>query len=294
MSAIAFPWLRLELADPGRWMAGLDDHALELLGAHLAHWDYAARVRLERCLSLDLDTAAQALRLPREDLALDIVVTLGTGGARGERARRVAWRGRALHGDNPILLDCEGHRLSRAMRLTTEIVLASAGNGSRLSPSASMARLWRDTHQVSLEPASDRFPMEVTSFKVMFPNGEVDAPWHLEWSPADLDRDFAACVRLYLNRDLVDFTDRFAAGDATTMRLVSGAVIVQLCRGVLDGEVIELGMAASQPGSLGGVVAGWLSMAFSGQTLATIRSTAQARPALFDSLLASLAVEEDE
>jgi hypothetical protein len=259
-------------------------------------WDYAMDLRLERTLDIDLNAAAETLRIAPEDLLLTLVVTVGTGGARGERMRRVVWRSTPANDGSPmaIAFDLPGPWLSRSVTLTTELILGQDCAGSRLSPRMATSRLWRDVKTVNIEPAATRFPMEATSFRTMFPDSSVSAPWHLEWSTADLDREFAAAVRLYLNKDIPEFVSRFTGGDPTDVRLVMGAVITQLCRGVVDIDAFDLSMAQEQGETLGGVTAAWLQRAFPNQALTTIRAIAQSRPAVFESVLATLASLGDD
>jgi len=296
MSAIAYPWLRLNDLQQAPWRVSMAGGALHLLEDTIEGWDYAMDLRLERALTIDLAAAAETLRIASDDLMLSLVVTVGTGGARGDRARRVMWRGPPPADSSPatVAFDLDGSWLSRSLTLTTELVLGKQVQGSRLSPRLASSRLWRDVKSVNIEPSTTRFPMEATSFRTMFPDGSVSAPWHLEWSAADLDREFAAAVRLYLNRDMPDFVSRFTNGDPTDGRLVMGAVITQLCRGVVDSDAFELSMAQEQGETLGGVTAAWLQMAFPNHALSTIRTIAQSRPAAFESMLSSLAALGDD
>lgn len=288
MSAIAYPYLRLSDGGLSPWLVGREGEAPAPLGDVVEAWDYGVDLVLERTFTLDLQEALKGLGLTGG--AMGIVVTMGTGGPRGEKARRIVWRGEVADSEpREICFQLAGADLSQIMTLTTELVLLQREGGGPLSPEAPQTRLWRDTFRVVLEPDVRRFPIETASFRELLRDHPSEALWHLDWSVADLDRDFTDTVRLYLNSDHPDFLARVGAADETVVQLLMGAVINQLARGSLETETFSLAMATVQPESLGGVVAGWLQRAFPNVALETLRTLARNRPAQFETTVLSVA-----
>lgn len=293
MSGFAYPYLRLSSAETGPWQISAADGVPVLLGDVLPAWDYSIDLSLRRSVIVDLRSAAEELGF--ESVRLGLQVVLGVGGGKGERARRLAWSGEILNGGaaEEIAFQVTGAELSQAMSLSTEIVLLEGRGGGPLSAARAHARLWEDMHRVVLEPDARRFPIEATSFAAMMKHQPAGALWHLDWTVADLDRDFVGAVRLYLNSDRPEFVGRVGAGDGPVMQLLMSGVAVQLVRGALESDALDLSMAVSAPETLGGVVAGWIQQAFPNQSLRTVRALAQSNPAFFESSLGSIAAGGD-
>lgn len=288
MSAIAYPYLRLADSGLSPWLVSRDGEAAVPLAEVVEAWDYGVDLVLERTLSLDVPGALASLGL--SEGAIGLVVTAGTGGPRGERVRRIVWRDQVVGSEaREIAVSLAGADLSQVLTLTTEIVLLHGEGGGPLSPCAAQARLWRDSVRVVLEPDVRRFPIEAASFRELLRDQPSEALWHLDWSVTDLDRDFTGAVRLYLNSDHPDFLVRVGMADETVVQLLMGGVINQLARGALETETFSLAMAAEQPESLGGAVAGWLQQAFPNVALETLRTLARSRPAQFETAVLSVA-----
>lgn len=290
MSAIAYPYLRLSDGGLSPWRVIRDGETAGPLEDVVEAWDYGVDLVLERTLSLDVPEALVSLGLSEGELGL--IVTAGTGGPRGEKVRRIIWRDQVVGAEpREITVSLDGSDLSQVLTLTTELVLLRGEGGGPLSPGAPQARVWRDSVRVVLEPDVRRFPIEAASFRELLRDQPSEALWHLDWSVADLDRDFAGAVRLYLNSDHPEFLARVGAADETVVQLLMGGVINQLARGALEMETFSLTMAGEQPESLGGVVAGWLQQAFPNLALETLRTLARNRPAQFETALLSVAAE---
>lgn len=293
MSAFAYPYLRLSSVETAPWQISPSGGVPVLLGDVLPAWDYSIDLSLRRSVVVDLSRAAKELGF--ESVRLGLQVVLGAGGGRGERARRLAWSGEVPEGGAAaeIVFQVNGTELSQAMSLSTEIVLFEGSGGGPLSPARPYARLWEDMHRVVLEPDARRFPIEATSFAEMMRHRPAGALWHLDWTVADLEREFVGAVRLFLNSDRPEFVRRVSAGDGPVMQLLMSGVAIQLARGALESDALDLSMAASAPETLGGVVAGWIQQAFPNQSLRTVRALAQSNPAFFESSLGSIAVGGD-
>jgi hypothetical protein len=292
LSAVAYPYLRLKTAGLSPWSLRRDDGTIEPLGTGIEGWDYAADLVLSRTLALDPQDAARALGLG--SVRLLVTVVAGTGGPRGDRDRRVVWREEtpATLQPRPVDFRLAGADLSQALTLTTEVLLIEGETPSDLSPVEPMTRLWRDTFTAVLDPETRRFPIEATSFAALLPDHPHSAAWFLDWSMADIDRDFTSAVRLYINADQPEFVARVSDSDPPVVQLLMSSVMQQLARGLLDAENMALSLADDTPESLGGVAAGWLRQGFPNQALDTIRALARSNPALFEAALTAAAGPE--
>lgn len=292
MSAIAYPWLRLSEGGFSPWMLSRDVEGVEPLGPVLEAWDYAEDLVLTRTLTLDPVLAAQALQL--EAVRLLAVVTIGTGGPQGERDRRVMWRQEVPAPFQPVPIEFRlaGASVSQSLNLTTELVLLEATGPSALSPVDPMARIWSETVSTLLDPEIRRFPVETTGFSALLRGRPHQGAWYLDWSAADTDRDFTSAVRLYLNSEQPDFVTRVSTSDAPVMQLLTGSIMIQLCRGLLASGTLSFGLAVEAPDSLGGVVCGWLQAAFPNQSLDSIEALARTNPALFEASVIAAAGPE--
>jgi hypothetical protein len=274
-------------------VAGADPTVLE---NRISHWDYATGLELYRSIALEPRKAFEELELQSDDARLLAVVTLGTGGGRFERRRTVLWA-EELSRDRPIRdVEVTLHPgvLSGGFTLSTEILFGSGTPNSRIAPRHAGARLWKDAVAVSLEPDAGRFPIEVVSFRTLMRGGPDKGLWYLDWSAADIDRDFASCTRLYLNADEANFVARVTAGDETVLRLMMGPVMSQMVRGLLDQDGFDLDLFATRPSSLGGTVASWIAQAFPNQSFSTVSALARASAPVFEASLGGLWLEEEQ
>ncbi|KAA0678182.1 hypothetical protein [Azospirillum brasilense] len=294
MSAVAFPFLRpapsTVAASP--WMMRLDGRGYLTLGGHLDHWDYASDLHLHRRLSLDLPSIAEQVGIAAADLHLRAVVTLGTAGGRLDGTRHIIWAqdvGADSTGHD-IALSIQSRDLSRRLSLTTELILrAEPASSGPLSPKRAGMRLWSERNVVELEHGEPRFPIEVISFRKLLPHRPNSALWYLDWSPQDFSRDFTSAARLYINGDNSAFVQRVSEGDELLLRLIMSSIMVQMTRAALNAECFSLDMLENAPGSLGGVIGGWIRQSFPNQALAAVQMLALLDPAAFDGILGALA-----
>ena len=121
--------------------------------------------------------------------------------------------------------------------------------------------------------------MEVVSFTAMF-GGQAaasKAPWFLQWTPGDPNRDLHGAVRLYLNEDMKDVVDRITSGDAHLIRTMLADVISQLVEHTVVEE--DYGdLKYCEPGSIGEAVMSWISQAWPGESLTAVRSNLEYHP----------------
>ncbi len=287
MSAIAYPWLRLQSVSCSPWVVQRGEEAAEPLDDVLPLWDYAQDLVLTRMVTLD--PARAAAELGACAVRMLGLVTVGAG--QGRRRRTVVWRQELPASPEPLAVEImlRGAELSQELSLTTELLLLEAVEPSPLSPVEPMARLWAESVSTVLDPESRRFPMEATSFATLLPGRPGNGAWYLDWTVGDIDRPFTAAVRLYVNADQPEFVSRVSASEPLVMQMLTGAMIVQLSRGLLDGDALALEMAGAEPETLGGTVAWWLQGAFPNQSLDSIRALSQSNPALFEACLISAA-----
>lgn len=287
MSAVAYPYLRLTAGavDAGGWKLLDGTDAPDVL----AHWDYGRDVTLERVITIDLARASAELMISPEDLALAAIVSGASGGAAGQRDRRLVARGEFGPGAGTLSLrvDLSGPDLSSALALMTDIVLARAPKTpARLSPQHPGLRLWSDRHTVQLETSASRFPIEAADFRSLFPGHAGDALFHLDCGD-DLEHDFGGAVRLYINSVQTEFVSRVEAGDPVTLKLMMAQVMSQILRMALSAE--EFDPAVQTPGSIGAVAAAWAELAFPAHPVETVRSIARHDGGRFESAMSALA-----
>lgn len=297
MTAIAFPFHRIHpddvIAEP--WRLVEEDEPTDL-GYYLPSWDYSSDLRVKRRLRVNIARVAGSLGLPTEELRLTAVLTLGTGGSREARRRWIPWSDTMRDGVSDLEIDVpvDGIRLSQHLTLRTELLLKGPLEaGGPLSPKRAGTRLWEDTHFLRLEPEEIRFPIETASFRTQFPDSR-GALWKLEWSAADLSQEFIGAFRLFINADEPDFVVRVSNADAMTIRLLMGAVRLQITRGALANETFDQHLVAANPTSIAGAVGAWLQLAFPNQDLKSIRQAAAVDPSSFEAALAAVGDEVEE
>lgn len=286
MGRIAFPFLTLDQTaiSPEAWV--LLDGGLEtpIGDAWLPDWDAARDLRLRRLVTTDLDRAADLLSMPIDDGALELVTRIGTG--IGNMPRRIIATSKLpLTRMEPTVVVDEvvpGHSLSQRLLVDTLVILRQPREGSPLSPCLAGSKLWSDQLDLRLEGEEPRFPMEAVSFLERFAGRpEAYAPWLLHWTPGNLHRDFGGSVRLYLNSDRADVTDRLLAGDRATTQVVLADVMTQIISVSLRQNDFERLAVEADPCSIAGRAAHWIGLAFPGQDIAAVRSMIDLRPSAF-------------
>lgn len=299
MSRIAFPFLTLgtDAVHAGPWVLVENDREVVIEDPWIADWDSGRDVTLRRRIAVDLDIAASQLRIDIAQLALVLLVRVGTGAGNMPRTIVTATRREIRAGE--ILLEerVAGHSLSQRLLAETMILLGHPGSGAHtLSPSRPASKLWSDRIDLRLEGEEPRFPMESLSFSHRFAGRpEAYAPWYLHWAPSNLHRDFGGAVRLFLNSDRPDFTERLLAGDRATLQVVLADVMTQIIATSLRQSDFEQAVAESDSNSIAGRVEFWIRLAFPGQDIQTIRSMLDLRPSSFHAAVlaaADVATEE--
>lgn len=295
MTGIAYPFLRAPdaciLAAP--WVLLEEGVPIEVEDGALAHFDYSTALSASRQVAFNLEALAEALRIEASTLVVRLCVLVGTGGARLERARRVAFSAdlTAGHAAVPVEITVDSGDMSGALHITTELVLVEGRPLSRLSPTHMGSRLWRDSFRVDLEPSLPRFPIETVSFSRMFDDGPSGALWYLDWGPADLERDFTSAVRLYLNEDNAELVEAVHQSHETIVRVIMTAVALQMIRTALASDAFDPDEARYAPSSVAATIHGWIGQAFPGQSIAAVRTLARHDPARFEASVAAMTIE---
>lgn len=286
MGRIAFPFLTLDhtAISPQSWRLLEDGIETPIGDAWLSDWDSARDLRLQRLLITDLDRAADMLSMQIDDGALELVIRIGTG--IGNMPRRILTSSRRpLSRFEPTIIVDEavsGRNLSQRLFVETLVLLRQPRIPSPLSPNRPGLRLWSDQLDLRLEGEEPRFPMEAISFIDRFSGRpEAYAPWLLHWTPGNLHRDFGGSVRLYLNSDRTDVTERLLKGDRATTQVVLADIMTQILSTALRQDDFERVAADADPCSIAGRASFWIRLAFPGQDIAAIRSMLDLRPSIF-------------
>lgn len=287
MSAIAYPYLRIDAAEVMANPWSVDEGGWRLLGEYLPDWDYASEVRVRRSVKINVASIADRLGIAASELRLKIVVTVGTGGAREDRLRRIFWASDVTFSqtefDIELLLD--GLEIAQRFTLRTDIVLAGpASAGNILAPKRVGLKLWDDELKVRIEPEEARFPIEALRFSDIFPDSR-NALWMLEWTPAALDEDFEGSFRLFVNDDFPDFISRVSHGDVTTLRLLMDGVRLQIVRGALANDEFSTTGIDPEAVTVAAAVTRWLLLAFPAEDIAAVRQLATFAPGRFEAAI---------
>ncbi|SFQ33829.1 hypothetical protein [Pseudomonas borbori] len=295
MSRIALPFLVLpnEVVNFGGWMIGTPDEPLYPASDILENWDYEQDIQINVHLDIDFAAAATQLGIDPADLKLAAVLVAGTGvGNLPRRTDRLETE--VIDASNTaVTLEAviPGRTLSGQLQLSLRIVLESPiGSGSLLSPKQRGARLWQSQKYILIEDGGDsRFPIELTSFSESF-KGRLEqyAPWLVEWNPTTLGADFSGNVRLYINSDIENITERFVKGDPLTLQAMVADVMTQIIEAAIEAED-EDELARFEEGSIGHQARAWMDMSFPGQGLESIRQTYTYSPGKFRALILATA-----
>jgi hypothetical protein len=295
MTSVAFPFLRIvpESIEASPWFVVQDGGPETVLGDRIEKWDYRSKLQLTRSVSINFESIGGDLGIEPSRLQIASLTTLGTGGVRGERLKKIVSRSRLSAEASNISINVElpSAELSQAIKLITEVILDAAATGGRLSPKVQGLRLWSDSQTVQIDPTSARFPVEASSFRRLFEDNSQAAFFHLSLATSDWEQDFSNSIRLYINSDEAEFCTRFSTGDEVVLRLVMSAIINQLVRRALSNDAFSLDARSSPPTSISGTIRNWMLRAFPNQSLETVRTMSEYNPAVFETALSSLGIE---
>lgn len=285
---VAFPFSRLDSDAVGftGWWVGDRGQPLGPAEDILEGWDYERDLEVGVGFDFDFDRACSLLDIPADALSLAVVLKSGTGSGKMPRRMdriRVEKLDRSLSRLD-IRAVVPGARLSGRLFLEVNIVLdvEPAAMGA-LSPVMRGSRLWSARKDILLEDGgSARFPLETVSFSSAFAGQpHASAPWYVHWRTGILDADFGGAVRVYVNSDNREVSERFVAGDAATVQAVLGDVMSQMIESVLLMPDCEEALADCAEGSLGEQIRSWMDIAFPDQSLSKLRAEMSGAPGRF-------------
>ncbi|HFS0486014.1 TPA: hypothetical protein ACHYXU_004806 [Pseudomonas aeruginosa] len=295
MSRIALPFLALsnEVVNFSGWVIGPPNEPLSPASDILENWDYEQDIQVNAKVEIDFPAAAQMLEIDPGVLRLAVVMVAGTGA--GTLPRRIDRLQTTIIDANntSVAVDAvvPGRTLSGQLQLSLRILLDSPIDaGNVLSPKQRGARLWQSQKNILIEDGGDsRFPIELASFSESFKGRpEQHTPWLVEWNPTTLDADFSGNVRLYINSDNELITERFVEGDPLTLQTMVADVMTQMIEAAVASED-EVELAQYEEGSIGYQARVWMEIAFSGQSLDSIRQMRTYKPGKFRAAILAIA-----
>lgn len=286
MKSIALPFLGLtnDILGSKQIELAVGDSDLQKEPAFSEEWDNSKPVKVRWSFTPDLDKAAERLQIPRQEIRLRAFLRVGSGGMQIPSEWLDSKSYELLHGEqNEAYLEVEGSRFSGRAFVEAMVLLdGPVGAGSALSPKQQGDRLWERSFKTDLEGNGPRFPMEAVSFTEYFPGRDyVNAPWFLDWSPDDINRDFLGAVRLYINSDLESFVEKFANADPETVAHVTADMMSQVLAGSLKCDRFE-DIEHADEGTLGQQVRDWHKLVFGSGTYSISKSLLMDNPGRFN------------
>lgn len=294
MKRIALPFLTLsdEAVTLDEWSIGEPDQPRFPMEEIHENWDYEKDLEISVVMAVDFGMAERELALVGKTLELTAVLMVGTGAGTVCRSvhRACAVLLNRSNNRTRLIARLSGHQLSSQLHLDARILFErSATADSPLAPSIKGSKLWAQDRRVLLEDGGgSRFPIELTSFSETFQGrAEQNAPWYVHWDPSNLHADFGGNVRLYINADNAEITERFVAGDRLLLQAIVSDVMIQMIIAGLDNE--EEGLSSYEEGSIGQQVRVWIEEAFRGHTVESVRVLRRNIPGRFHASILAIA-----
>lgn len=285
MSRIAFPFLTLpdEAVSFNGWMIGPPGEPLSPASDIMDNWDYEQDIQINARINVDVSAAAAHLGINASELRLAVTLVAGTGA--GSLPRRLDRLATEILNETTPTATLEGvifgRNLSGQLQLSLRILLDyPLDSGNPLSPKQRGARLWQCQKNILIEDGGDsRFPIELASFSDTFPS-ERYSPWLVDWDPGAFGADFGGNVRLYINSDLQNVSERFVAGDSLTLQAMLADVMTQMISAALELDH-EDDFSHFEEGTVGHQTKAWMEIAFPGRSLDNIRQLRTHKPGKF-------------
>lgn len=295
MKHIAFPFHTLTDNALERTVWEISDSMGHSVPLHkqLSDWDYQRDLYIKRNIQINKKIAAMQLNVSESDLALSIVVRVGTG--QGTMPRKWIRNIDFQDASGELRFDIDeviyGDQLSSRLRVETIILSGPASDSADgLAPKMDAARVWSDSIDISLEETSPRFPMETMSFSKHFPGTRhVNSLWYLHWSPGAYEMDFGNSVRLYINSDHEVFLGRFIDGDPLTLQSIMGGIMSEMCINYLLNDNESTSIDKFEIGTVGAYINRSFSLAFPAENINSIRSKLINNPSGFSAALIAAA-----
>jgi hypothetical protein len=288
---VGIPFLRMApgLLKPEPWSSQIAGESGPL-AKEIPHWDYNVDLRIVRSVVVHESEIRLRCKLASED-ALCAVVVWWSGG------NNVRGRGCTIPLGNSfepreLTLSAEipGQMLSDDIEISTQLVLASAGNSKdTLAARFAGSVLWEDSVRVTLAGTGSRFPVEVVNLDDIhwMP---WKATWFLEWNSDDLHIPFLRNVRLFVNASNAGVVAAIQTPNASAEHaLIQSAIYCdvgrQLVRGALSCDEFVESSTTFAEGSTGRAIRNMIDVFFPGKTLDGLRAMMINRPEYFDGLI---------
>ena len=277
---IAFPFLVLpgEAVHADHLMIGSPGSRCSRQGICLSTGTMPRTWRCTPASEIDFAAAASALEIPADKLELRLLLCWRVPARAFCHAAQIPLQNAPSMtetGKKRVVGTVPGHNLSGRLKLSISVTLAKAVDcGSALSPRDRGSRLWQLDHDILIEDRRDsRFPVEAVSFAEAFAGKpHSSAPWYLFWRAGDLEGDFSACVRLYVNSDHPTLLDRFAEGDSPTLQAMLGDAMSQMLDSAMALDDAEELLEECEEGSVGRQIRRWLEHSFPVMRLDEVRA----------------------
>lgn len=271
----ADPWL---LADSG-----------SVLAARIEHWDPDLILRLDRRITVDVDSVLSETGVESADrLALAAAWRSDRTRLRGA-GMSVPLRGRQGETAVSLSVDIPGQLAGGSVEIRTVLVLTTEGRGADpIVARRPGSILWSDSAAVALEGAAARFPVAILNFAEI-PGLADDAPWALEWSPRDLDQPVLGALRLLVNGAVPAVVKAVSGGDDPECEVIASMVRFDVARalvhGALSQEDFVLGAGEFEPDSVGRMLQDLLEQYWGGVGVETLARRLTEMPHRFESEL---------
>jgi hypothetical protein len=249
-------------AEPWRTMDG------EAVPHTLQHWDVSTTLRLERRVTLDLDSLSASTGLVS---GVGLATRWRSDLTRMRQATAPTPLDVAAGGVVTTVLSVEvpGHRCGGKLELETMVVLTAVPEAAGpLSAKRVGSVLWRARDLYVLEGEGALFPTTDVDFNELRALDPA-AAWALEWSPDQLDRPVRAGVRLLLNSRCAPLMAALRADPdepiaRTTRSILYYDVARSLIQGALASEELHEGSEEFEPDSVGRMLLDLLDMHWPG------------------------------
>ena len=231
------------------------------LSLSLEGWDRSSHVSPQATVRIDLPGVLEDMGLvARARLKLIVICETGTTGS---RMSRVVWSSPLdASGVQAIRLEAPltGDEIVSEYSLETVLVLDDPGTVRAGAPALPGSRLWTWVERWDLDGDKRGFPIHPVDFAEVFRGkGMDDAPWFIEVHGAEVEAPLMNSVVVFLNTRRTKVHEALSEGDSELVGFLRADMIRTIATVVLThGDVDVSDLEASEDGTLGAEVIGWL------------------------------------